>query len=187
MTREPGPRAASRTWFCLPVAVMGVAASLVLGYFTQTGEDTRIRAGLETQAARTVKDIEKRLDEGIRPISILAFFLQTQTVPSADRFAAMARKVAALGIPVGRLNWEPRVPANQREAFEAQARADGLADFRIAKLMPDGTFQPADIDTEYFPIRLGVTNGGFPDAYGFDVTSDRARRIIAQIQTARSK
>ena len=104
MTREPGPRAASRTWFCLPVAVMGVAASLVLGYFTQTGEDTRIRAGLETQAARTVKDIEKRLDEGIRPISILAFFLQTQTVPSADRFAAMARKVAALGIPVGRLN-----------------------------------------------------------------------------------
>lgn len=183
MTWKPGPGAASRMWFCLPVAVMGVAASLVLGFVTQTQEGIRIRAGLETQAARMAKDIENRLADGIRPISILALFLQTETVPVADHFSGLAHKLERLGIPVGRLAWEPRVPGDQREAFEAEARAAGLVDYRIVKLTPDGAFLPADPAPEYFPIRLQATQGNFPSALGYDIASDGRRREI--METAR--
>jgi signal transduction histidine kinase len=181
MKREPGRRTASRTWFCLPVAIVGVTASLVLGFVVSIQEDIRIKGGLEIQAARLANGIEKRLDEGMRPISILALFLETDGARSPERFAAMALKVKSLGIPIGRMNWVPRVPDEQREAFEAEARAAGLSDYRIVKLTPDGNFVPADREPEYFPIRLETTTLGFPGALGYDVVSDPTRRAIAEL------
>jgi len=84
-------------------------------------------------------------------------------------------------MPVGRLNWAPRVLDDRREAFEAEARAAGLVDYRILKLVPDGVFMPMDRDTEYFPIRLEATTPGFPGAFGFDVVSEDTRRGIAEL------
>ena len=176
-----GRGTASRTWFCLPVAIVGITASLVLGFVVRIEEDTRIRAGLETQAARLAKDIEKRLDEGMRPISVLGLYLETAIVRSPERFNALATKVESLGIPVGRMNWVPRVLDEKRVAFEAEARAAGLTDYRIVKLTPDGKFVPADREPEYFPIRLETTSLGFPGAIGYDVVSDDIRRAIAEL------
>ncbi len=180
MKYDPGRRTASRTWFCLPVAVVGITASLVLGFVVRIEENTRIRAGLETQAARLANDIEKRFDEGTRPISILALFLETAGARSPERFAAMAAKVETLGIPLGRINWVPRVLDAERRSFEAEAQAAGMDGYRIQKLMPDGRFVPADRTPEYFPIRLETTSHGFPDAFGYDVVSDPTRRATAE-------
>jgi signal transduction histidine kinase len=187
MMGQPGRRTASRTWLCLPVAVLGIAASVILGVVTRTQENAGIRSELETQSARIAKNIERRLDEGIRPLSILALFLETQTVPISERFALMARKVESLGIPVGRLAWEPRVLSENQAAFEVQARAAGLAGYRIVKLTEDGAFVPVTSEAEYFPIRLEAMHADFPDASGYDVVSEPTRRAIADLARDRGE
>ena len=187
MTAGPGRRTASRTWFCLPVAALGFAASIIPGVVIRAQEEAGIHSALEAKTARIAQNVERRVDEGIRPLSILALYLETQSLPSPERFALMARKVQSLGIPVGRLAWEPRVPAADQFTFEAHARAAGLAGYRIVRLTPDGAFVPVEPAAEYFPIRLEATNAGFPGAFGYDIVSEPTRRGIADLARDRGE
>jgi signal transduction histidine kinase len=179
----PEPDEAPRTWFCIPVAVIGILASLALGLATRHDEDAQIRAGLETQATALAKGIEMRLDQQIKPLSVLASTLEALPMPSADYFAIMARNVQALGVPFGRLGWQPRVPSARKEAFEAEARAAGLTDYRILRFPTGGAPDPMEPRADLFPFRLESTLNGAPSILGYDIASEPDR--CAAIDLAR--
>lgn len=174
---------APRTWFCTPVAVIGVLASLALALATRHDEDAQIRASLETQAAALAKGIEMRLDQQIKPLSVLASTLEALPTPSADYFAIMARNVQALGVPFGRLGWQPRVPADRKEAFEAEARAAGFSGYRIRAFPTGSAPDPVEPRADYFPFRLESTLNGAPSILGYDIASEPGR--CAAIDLAR--
>jgi CHASE1-domain containing sensor protein len=70
-------------------------------------------------------------------------------------------------------NYAPRVLWSERNAFEAQARDQGLIDFRITESdLADGVRTAGD-RSEYFPIYDAYPTKGNEAALGLDVTSAR--------------
>ena len=74
------------------------------------------------------------------------------------------------------LEWIPRVPAAQRAAFEAGARADGAPGFAITEHRPQGEMIPAAPRAQYFPVDYVAPLAGNQKALGFDLASNPARR-----------
>ena len=69
------------------------------------------------------------------------------------------------------LEWVPLVAAADRAQVEAQARAEGIDDFRITEIGPDGEIVTAGERPEYCPVlfavpvvrnRAGVRKGATP-------------------------
>ena len=178
---------APRTWFCLPVAIVGLIASATLGIATRLDEETQIRAGIETQAAAIAKGAAIRLDQQIKPLSVLASTLEALPTPSANNFAIIARNIQALGVPFARLGWEPRVTAARKDVFEAEARMAGYPGYRITQFPSGAAAEPVDPSGEYFPVRLEATRDGVPSILGYDIASDPERRTAIELARDRGE
>ena len=71
--------------------------------------------------------------------------------PSAStRPLRPASSSGTLGIVA--LDYLPRVAADERDAFELEARRQGLPEFRITEIKPDGRIGAAGDRDEYFPV-----------------------------------
>lgn len=71
--------------------------------------------------------------------------------------------------------------AEDREAYEAAARQDGLAGFRIRQRDGKGGMSPAGSRPEYFPVYYVVPLAGNEKAVGFDLASD-PKRLAALVR-----
>jgi len=72
------------------------------------------------------------------------------------------------------LEWIPRVPAEERAAYEARARADGFKDFQFLEQLREG-FAPVSHREVYFPVFYVEPYAGNESALGFDLASSPAR------------
>ncbi len=81
------------------------------------------------------------------------------------------------------MEWIPRVPDAHREAFETDAREDGLPGFMITERGEDGTPTPAARRDEYFPLYYLEPATGHGAVLGLDLGSDPA--LMADFEKAR--
>ena len=165
------------------VLVIGPVASAYVFHLASAVETERARNALRTEVEFRTKAIEHRLHDGLIPVAAVAVLAGSQTHLSDADFQALSSRAGTLGIPIGRLGWEPRVPGDQREEFERQARSAGNPGYQITDLTRDGTFVPAARRDEYFPFRLESLRGTYPTNKGFDIGSDPLRHRI--METAR--
>ena len=77
------------------------------------------------------------------------------------------------------LSWNPRVPGNEREAWEARARAEGFPDFHFTQ-EKDGVMAPASQAGEYFPGYFVEPIRHNEAALGYDVASEPRRRAALE-------
>ena len=74
--------------------------------------------------------------------------------------------------------WLPRVPRGERAAYEAEAKASGIPNYRFWETSADGSERDAGDRAEFVPIHfMEPPNFG---ALGFDVSSDMSRTRIAE-------
>ncbi|MCW8992604.1 MAG: CHASE domain-containing protein [Gammaproteobacteria bacterium] len=78
------------------------------------------------------------------------------------------------------LKWAPRVTEAQRPAFEAAARAAGLASFRITERDAQGRLVLAGRRAEYFPVYYAEPLAGNELTLGFDIASGPVRRAALE-------
>jgi signal transduction histidine kinase len=74
------------------------------------------------------------------------------------------------------LSWNPVVPHQQRPQREAEAGADGLAEFAFREWTSDGQLRRAGERPEYVPVYMIEPLEGNAAALGFDLNSDPCRR-----------
>jgi diguanylate cyclase (GGDEF)-like protein len=72
------------------------------------------------------------------------------------------------------MSWVPRVTHEARDAHERAAAADGLPDYQIRSLTPEGVLAPAPYRHEYFPMFYAVS--GPRGVYGLDLNDGGARQ-----------
>ncbi len=83
------------------------------------------------------------------------------------------------------LEWVPRIPDAERDAWERNVRAEGFKDFRITERSATGEMVPALRRDEYFPVAYLQPTRGNAKAFGYDVGSTRGRRLALD-QAART-
>lgn len=119
-------------------------------------------------------EIEKRLNRTVSVLrSITALYAASREV-GRDDFRAF---VHALGDQraVQALEWIPRVPQDQRAAFEEAARENGFPDFAFTERKSQGNMVRAGARAEYFPVYFVEPHAGNEAALGFDLGSSAAR------------
>lgn len=104
----------------------------------------------------------------------LARFFDGSEFVTREEFRVFAGPLAASGAVQG-WGWVPRVPAEDRDRVELEARRDGLEGYTIYEFSPDGGRVPASDRATLFPLLYVEPIEENALALGFDLGSESVR------------
>lgn len=123
--------------------------------------------------------IQRSIDRNLDAVRALAALHQASHSVEREEFRAFATPLLANNPSLHALGWIPRVPATEREAFEARAREE-IPDFRIIERLEPDRSVPAAERPEYFPVWYVEPLETHQFALGFDISFSPARWEAAE-------
>ncbi len=177
---RPRQRERARRWFAHPEAILALAIGAELTTYATwqanaVEEVNRHNSFDPLGAAQTAQLNELLLNlRNLELNSLAAFYAHEAPIP-VDQFASYAAMLCR-NRAIHAWEWIPAVPTTERQAFEAAARAEGLADFTIWERDAEGRRITATARPIHYPVlRVAPVKGNEP-AIGFDLGSDPIRR-----------
>jgi diguanylate cyclase (GGDEF)-like protein len=127
--------------------------------------------------------VQDGLDGYLGKLWAVRALMETHNNLSRDEFSLFTRRLLARESGVQNFSWVPHVSRATRQAFEAAARLEGIADFTIRQVMPGDQLIPSPDRDEYLPIYYSSVADKASRIYGIDLHSqevfhdrlDRAR------------
>ena len=170
------PRAIWRTrrW---PVGVPLTLAFLVaVGFFVYASraEQARIEASVQRQNEVLADGVRHQLERKLDVLNGIAGAFDARASVSRAEFRALTQRVYARLSGARAIEWIPRVPHAEREAFERAARHDGFGNFSITERVA-GVSRPAEPRDEYFPVYYVEPLAGNEPVLGYDLGSESSR------------
>ncbi|MEC5399730.1 PAS domain S-box protein [Uliginosibacterium sp. H1] len=165
--------------FCLAVMVF---------LWVDGAERQRIALEFQTETAAYAQVMQAEVSQTIDITEALASHGGVGGGPSRGDFARMYQRNLRSLDSIQALAWVPRVPADQRAAFERAARAEGLAsqDPRVVEAMRDYAIRvvpdsPAtglrdEGEHEHYPYLFLEPLASYPNALGLDLAASAERR-----------
>jgi len=172
---ESAKRSATIAAWATPALVIaaGIAVSL-LGFFAaQHAERLRHEADFEEQAARRLVHLQDAINVHVTLLRSIAGLYAASDFVTREEFKTFVSNQPRAQFGNAYLEWVPRVPAQRREEVDAEARAEGFADFRIWPAGPES--EPQTRDRDYFPIFYVEPSAANAGDLGYDLASDPAR------------
>lgn len=158
------------------VAAIGLSLSLIAFLLVRENEQSRFAIQFNALAAERINLLQQQIDRNLDTVVSLAAFFDSSREVERREFQIFAANLLSRHPSVRALEWLPRVPAAERDAYEQQARADGYPDFRISELSAQGDLVPASPRESYFPVFYLEPIENNEKAFGFDVASGLIRR-----------
>jgi signal transduction histidine kinase/integral membrane sensor domain MASE1 len=172
----------SRRWpVCVPLLGMLCAAVLVFVYASRS-EQRELQSHFNDEAARIANDIERRVALNTETLRAVGGLFVASDQVEADEFGRLADLLLPAHPEIRALGWAPRVTADQRAAFEARLRAEGLAHGIIE--MDAGKLIRAGERAEYFPLLMSEIGAVRGRGRGIDIAGESARRNALQVAVA---
>ena len=144
-------------------------------------ETERVHHEYEEPAARHVALIDRAINQHIGVVHSIASLYAASKRVERSEFTAFVERIMRVNPGIQALEWIPRVTASRRAAYEARARDDGFADFRIGERSAGGEIVAAAARDEYYPVYYVEPYQGNERALGFDLASNPARREALEL------
>lgn len=158
------------------VAAFGVSLTLILAQALQEVEVRSQRQTFYHVAVAEAELVRKALAEIENVASeATARFMTESPFVSRNEFRAFATPLLRHA-HLAALGWVLPVPAERREAWERRARSEGVADFLIWEVGPDGQKAPATARPTHYPLWYVATAGEAVMAPGYDFASHPSAR-----------
>ena len=129
-----------------------------------------------TISSRPARRISSRcrpgLDEYLNKLRALRALFASDEAVSRSEFEGFTDRLLDRDKAIQNLSWVPLVRAGQRAELEAEARADGLAGYRIRDARADGSVAPAPDRSEYLPIYYSTERNRGASIYGIDLLTE---------------
>ena len=106
--------------------------------------------------------------------SVRALFDSSNHAITRDEFESFSKSLLVNQPAILNISWIPRVERNERTAHELAAARDGLPDYHIRAIGPNGSLPVAPERDEYFP-KFYSTEAWMSPAYGLDNKDGGAR------------
>ncbi|MBV9860422.1 MAG: CHASE domain-containing protein [Alphaproteobacteria bacterium] len=171
-----------RHWPAALVACIGVVVSALLFDHARNTAQDRLSAEFTFEAesrARELQEVLSRYEGTIEGFATAFPYAQVD----AEQFRAYARNVflasGVLQSGFQNVSWAPHVLGRDRNAFEAAARVERNADYRIRELMPDGSLAAAARRPDYYPIRY-IEPERSVAPIGLDLGADASRDALRE-------
>lgn len=165
----------SRFFPAIITAILGITLSILLFLFIVDFEKTQNENKFERTATEYTANFERQINKDLESLHSIAAFYDNSSFVSRIEFKNFVAHILARTDTFKALEWVPRVPADEREQYEQQARDDGYADFQIKEYSPDGVVTPATAREEYFPVFYLEPLSGNEKVFGFHLNSSEAR------------
>jgi len=135
---------------------------------------------LQSEVARVSQDrVDVIRGQILRSLEVLhsmvAFFEASGEVTRAD-FRTFVDGSLSRQPELQALAWDPKVPGNERLAWEGRAQAEGFPQFHFTQEKSEGGIGPANERETYFPVYFLESLQKNALALGFDVGSEKRRR-----------
>jgi CHASE1-domain containing sensor protein len=158
--------------------VLGLAVSVGLAVVVFRLEASSDEARFSELASQRIIAVKANLDTAIDRVNLLVGHFSVTPLQDTNRagFHRMVTPTLAARTFIQAFSWDPRVPAEQKDGFERQARLDGSPGFAIFERDSRGQSRAVDARDDYIPvfyIEPMAKNGA---AVGFDLASDPVRR-----------
>lgn len=171
--------------YASPILVAAIGLALSLGAF-------QVARGLERQATdlelqRNTENIASAVRRETWSHMLLVEALGGFTADTLDlqqgaypqmrmEFRSFVRPFLERHPSIQALEWIPRVSAQERAKYEAEARADGFPGFQITEKDENGVLVRAGERPEYYPVYFLQPYSGNEAALGYDLASNPTRR-----------
>jgi signal transduction histidine kinase len=144
-------------------------------------EADRQHLSLVRQATRITAKVERALQQNVSILRSVTGLYDASNLVTEDEFSAFAAQWTTDHRSLQALEWVPRIRADQREAWESDARRRGHVPVQIRERATDGSMVIAGSRDEYFPVTFLEPLAGNEAALGFDLGSNDNRRKAFEI------
>jgi signal transduction histidine kinase len=164
-----------RLWLTVP---LGVTFALVVLLFVRASawQNQRLQQGFRERAEAMARDLDEDVQRYVQTLHSVADLRDATGTLERTRFHAFAAGPIARHQALRWMSWNALVPAEERAAFEAARRAEGMSGYQIRELAADGSVRPAGVRPSYVPVTYAEPDDRHPGVAGFDVASDPGRR-----------
>ena len=131
-----------------------------------------------------ILSLEQQLTFNVEVLYSLQRHVRRAPDMSQAEFRGIAADILMRHPNIQALEWIPRVPHEERTAFETSRRAD-YPDFEIREQDATEAMVPATVRPEYYPVSYVEPHEGNERAVGFDLASISIRRasLVAAAET----
>jgi len=165
------------------VFVLGIMISVAGFRGARTMYESEARLQFEVSATQRTTMLSEAIGRHVSAVeAINRFFAAGNDVARVD-FVSLVEPILHQFPAIRGLGWVPMVQSGGRDQFEAAARGDGLADFRIFQLGTGGKIIPAEDRAEYFPVAFIEPFDRNRLSAGLDLASNPA--LLAVLDKAR--
>jgi signal transduction histidine kinase/CheY-like chemotaxis protein len=167
----------------LPVVaslITGLLITVVAATFVKDWEVQEQRNLLAQVSAEHVEALKGQLIRSMEVLYAIESLFDARKEISRSEFSAFVANTLSRRREIQGLAWDPRVPAIDRDQWEARAHKDGFNAFQIVEQQHDGQLGPAGQRPEYFPVFFMENLSGNEPALGFDLRSEEKRRAALE-------
>ncbi|MFP5505517.1 MAG: putative bifunctional diguanylate cyclase/phosphodiesterase [Gammaproteobacteria bacterium] len=152
----------------LIVALLGIVLSSAAALRESALDEQRQFQRLVFLAQERAARLQAGIDRALHSLHAVGALFDASEEVTREEYNAFLEKLIPLHPDLHGIEWLPRVRDAERAAFEAAARAEGFADYRITEETADRSLVPAQRRAEYFPVLFAVPHDTNRRAMGFD-------------------
>ncbi|MCW8958632.1 MAG: CHASE domain-containing protein, partial [Gammaproteobacteria bacterium] len=154
--------------------------SLLAFLWVRGVDDRQVAAEFVREAQGMAERLQRKIVRTVEIVDSIGGLYAASREVERTEFRAFISQALATHDEILSLKWAPRVTEAQRPAFEAAARAAGLASFRITERDAQGRLVLAGRRAEYFPVYYAEPLAGNELTLGFDIASGPVRRAALE-------
>ena len=175
-TEITGPTRRLGRFAVVTVILIGLFLTIGAYYFVWTWEQDVIDSEFERRANNHAAVLQTTIDQHIELLESLAALYMASEQLERSEFQRFVDPILARNPEVQAFGWNPLVRYDDRHAFEAAARQEGLSNFRITEVDKTGKKIPAQRRDEYVVVYYLEPLMGNEQALGYDIASEDTRR-----------
>ena len=161
----------------LTVAMVGIVVSAIVWYLTATSEDRLFEREFYGRAGNQAIILQSGINDYWDKLhAVRALFDSSDRPITRGQFERFANSLLADHDAILNISWIPRVTRDERIAHELAAANDGLTDYHIRAIAPDGSLPVSAERDEYFP-KFYSTEARSSPVYGLDNGGVREQAI----------
>jgi CHASE1-domain containing sensor protein len=166
----------------LAMGVIGIVVSISVWYLTFTSENRAIGQEFSNRADNQAVALQNGIDSYWELLSSVRAFFESSNEATREEFESFSNFLLRNHAALLNVAWLPRIKREERAAHELAAARDGLPDYNIRAIVPDGGLPVSPEQDEYFP-KFYSTEPRTSPLYGLDLNDGGMRAgAIARIR-----
>lgn len=157
-----------------------MAISILAGFWLYRAQQRAWEVEVRKVSQDRAEIIRSQILRSMEVLYAVGAFFDARGEVTREEFRTFVERPLARQPELQALAWDARVPAADRAAWEARARAEGFTNFTFTEELKEGVLTPASSRDEYFPVFYLESLQKNAPAFGFDVGSEPRRRAAME-------